>query len=73
MKKEAMPSHQQTAQPAKNSHYLAVSGLLFGAVCWGIIENQLSDGRPYVEGDGFTIADICLGVFARRWFGEERK
>lgn len=37
MKKEAMPSHQQTAQPAKNSHYLAVSGLLFGAVCWGII------------------------------------
>jgi glutathione S-transferase len=41
------------------------------AVCWGIIENQLSDGRPYIEGDGFTIADICLGVFARRWFGEE--
>jgi len=37
MKKEAMSSHQQTAQPAKDSHYLAVLGLLFGAVCWGVI------------------------------------
>ncbi len=41
------------------------------AVCWAIVEDRLSDGLPHIEGAGFTIADICLGIFARRWFGEE--
>ena len=41
------------------------------AVCWAIIENRLADGRPYIEGAGFTLADIALGIYARRWFGEE--
>ncbi|TKW79674.1 MAG: glutathione S-transferase, partial [Bradyrhizobium icense] len=25
----------------------------------------------YVEGDAFTIADVAIGAFARRWFGVE--
>lgn len=41
------------------------------AVCWTIIEERLADGRAYIEGPTLTIADICLGPFARRWFGEE--
>ena len=27
--------------------------------------------RRFIEGDQFTIADIALGAFARRWFGVE--
>jgi glutathione S-transferase len=40
------------------------------AVVWRIVEAQLAT-RRFVEGDQFTIADIALGAFARRWFGVE--
>ena len=40
------------------------------AVQWRIIEAQVA-ARRFVEGDQFTIADIALGAFARRWFGVE--
>ena len=40
------------------------------AVQWRIIEAQVAS-RRFVEGDQFTIADIALGAFARRWFGVE--
>jgi len=40
------------------------------AVVWRIPEAMLAD-RRYIEGDQFTIADIALGAFARRWFGVE--
>jgi glutathione S-transferase len=35
---------------------------------WRIVENQLAT-RRFIEGDDFTIADIAIGTFARRWFG----
>ncbi len=38
------------------------------AELWRIIDRQLAT-RRYVEGDDFTLADIALGAFARRWFG----
>ena len=41
------------------------------AVCWAMIEGRLGDGRRHIDGPGFTIADICLGISARRWFGDE--
>ncbi len=40
------------------------------AVQWRIIDAQLST-RRFIEGDDFTIADIALGAYARRWFGVE--
>ncbi|MCW8087080.1 glutathione S-transferase family protein [Sabulicella glaciei] len=41
------------------------------AVCWSILDRRLAEGRRFIEGDRFTLADIALGSFARRWFGEE--
>jgi glutathione S-transferase len=40
------------------------------AIQWRIVESQLT-GRSFIEGDDFTIADIALGAYARRWFGVE--
>jgi glutathione S-transferase len=40
------------------------------AVVWRIADAQLST-RRFIEGDQFTIADIALGAYARRWFGVE--
>ena len=36
-----------------------------------VIEARLGDGRRFIEGDGFTLADLVLSCFARRWFGPE--
>lgn len=38
------------------------------AVVWGVIEAQVAT-RRFVEGDHFTIADVAIGAFARRWLG----
>jgi glutathione S-transferase len=35
---------------------------------WRLIDAQL-EGRDYLEGDGFTIADLVVGAYARRWYG----
>jgi glutathione S-transferase len=40
------------------------------AVQWRIVDKQLAT-RRFVEGDDFSIADIALGAYARRWFGVE--
>ena len=40
------------------------------AVVWRIVEAQLAS-RRFIEGDRFTIADIALGAYARRWLGVE--
>jgi glutathione S-transferase len=37
---------------------------------WRVIEAQVAT-RRFVEGDQFTIADIAIGAFARRWLGVE--
>jgi glutathione S-transferase len=38
------------------------------AEVWKVLDAQLKD-RNYIEGESFTIADIVLGAFAKRWFG----
>ena len=38
------------------------------ALVWAIADRQLST-RRYLEGDQFTIADIAIGLFVRRWLG----
>lgn len=37
------------------------------SLLWQIVDAHLS-GRRYATGDDFTLADICLGAYARRWF-----
>ena len=40
------------------------------AVVWRIADNHLAT-RRFIEGDEFTIADIAIGAYARRWLGVE--
>ncbi len=40
------------------------------AVVWRVADAQVAS-RRFIEGDQFTIADIAIGAFARRWFGVE--
>lgn len=40
---------------------------------WRILDAHLRHGHHFVEGDHFTLADIALGTYARRWFGVEVK
>ena len=40
------------------------------AAQWHIIDADLKS-RRFITGDEFTLADIALGAFARRWFGVE--
>ena len=37
---------------------------------WRIVDRQLA-ARRFIEGDQFTVADIAIGAFARRWLGVE--
>jgi glutathione S-transferase len=40
------------------------------AKVWKMADERLAAQR-YFEGDAFTLADIAIGAFARRWFGVE--
>ena len=40
------------------------------AAQWCIVDAHLAS-RRFIEGDEFTLADIALGAYARRWFGVE--
>ena len=40
------------------------------AVVWSVVEAQLAN-RRFIEGDQFTLADIAIGAYARRWLGVE--
>ena len=40
------------------------------AAQWRIVDAALAT-RRFIEGDDFTLADIALGAYARRWFGVE--
>jgi len=37
---------------------------------WAMIDTQLIE-RDYLEGDAFSLADLIIGCYARRWFGVE--
>jgi glutathione S-transferase len=37
---------------------------------WGIVDRHLA-GRRFLEGEVFTLADIVLGAYVRRWYGVE--
>lgn len=39
-------------------------------VLWRLLDTHLQ-GRFFIEGEHFTLADIVLGAYAKRWFGLE--
>jgi glutathione S-transferase len=42
------------------------------ATCWAMVDAWIArHGGPYLDGAQMTIADIVLGCYARRWFGDE--
>jgi glutathione S-transferase len=42
------------------------------ATCWAMVDAWIArHGGPYLDGGQMTIADIVLGCYARRWFGNE--
>ena len=40
------------------------------AAQWHVVDSYLAT-RRFISGDEFTLADITLGAYARRWFGVE--
>ncbi|MGM4987949.1 glutathione S-transferase [Tardiphaga sp. 42S5] len=40
------------------------------AALWEMVDRQLSR-QTWMEGDDFSLADIAIGCYARRWFGVE--
>lgn len=57
--------------PAQDRDMIALaSNLKTLVVRWKILDAHLQ-GRFHIEGDRFTLADIVLGAFAKRWFGVE--
>lgn len=40
------------------------------AALWRIVDNHLGS-RAYMEGGEFSLADLALATYARRWFGVE--
>jgi glutathione S-transferase len=56
--------------PEKRNMVAIQSDVDAEATVWRIVEAQVAT-RRFIEGDQFTIADIALGAFARRWFGVE--
>ncbi len=58
--------------PEKKRDMKAVEAAVANSArCWAVLEARLGDGRPFIEGEALTLADIILGCYARRWFGPE--
>lgn len=49
-----------------------VAAMKAAATCWAMVDSWIArQGGPYLDGADMTIADIVLGCYARRWFGDE--
>ena len=55
-------------EPAKRDMARIDAAVAAVGELWQILDRHLR-GRDFVEGDGFTIADLALGCYARRWLG----
>jgi len=55
------PPERRDAAALDTAHTRAIAA-------WKILEHQLQDGKPYVAGKEFTLADITLGMFVHRWY-----
>jgi len=60
--------------PAAKRDMAQVRGAMeASAQCWRVLDARLAECGPFVDGAAFTLADIVLGAYARRWFGPEVK
>jgi glutathione S-transferase len=57
--------------PAQRDMAKVQGAMQASLACWRILDERLADGRPFLDGAAFTLADIILGAYARRWFGPE--
>jgi glutathione S-transferase len=56
--------------PAERDHDAIAHDLRRLAGCWSVVDKYL-EGNSYLEGGHFSLADLTLGTYARRWFGVE--
>jgi glutathione S-transferase len=58
--------------PEKRDTAAIAASLRASAEAWQVVEDYLAAHRgPFLEGAPFTIADVVIGIFARRWYGFE--
>lgn len=58
--------------PEKRDMGTVIAAMKAAATCWAMVDARIArHGGPYLDGPQMTIADIVLGCYARRWFGEE--
>jgi len=58
--------------PEKRDMASVMAAAKAAGACWSIVDAWIArHGGPYLDGRAMTIADIVLGCYARRWFGEE--
>jgi len=58
----------QMDEPPWNNEWFVAQGRSDFTQCMRLLENELADGRPHICGEGFTLADIPLGLVVNRWF-----
>jgi glutathione S-transferase len=58
--------------PEKRDMGAVMAAMKAAATCWAMVDAHVArQGGPFVDGAAMTIADIVLGCYARRWFGDE--
>ena len=58
--------------PEKRDMAAVMAAAKAAGVCWTMLDAHIArHGGPFIDGAAMTIADIVLGCYARRWFGEE--
>jgi len=55
-----MTNHRREFDPPREEILREMA--LRGRLCVKALDEALSDGRPYILGDDFSAADICLGA-----------
>lgn len=58
----------RTPKQERNLQAIHDAAIATGQV-WGLLDEHLAHGFPFIEGITFTLADLVLGAYARRWFG----
>ncbi len=58
----------QMGEAPWNNEWFVAQGRSDFTHCMRLLEDELSDGRPHICGEGFTLADIPLGLVVNRWF-----